>query len=362
MDPCSLCNLAISKNDSFTRLDCAHTFHASCLHLRIAHMYAHCPICVKGAPVNGIFQDLKPLNFGDDWKVNDHGRKFWVLNTIQSHNIGKSAYFDQPSIPLFLNGNEMEYYVDQSSRIPMYPTKSIAVEKKSSSLFEKFAELQWRESRYGYSIESDPLILIGNRTSSVDMRSEKHIDMRSIVKSGIKMDYMLNHGYCLIDLKILDANIHQMVQMGFNSSIWKKFKHNLPYIDTIRYFNLRFGDIFTLVCQGDIERFAWLDFSIEEMIESCTNVGGLVMGGLSKKNIELFSMDMDGWAKMGMSFHMLKNQLCMTRNDVRDILKWVRDLEIDVAFQKHFETLFKHKFLELEKGLEDVYTTVPFYN
>lgn len=362
MSECLLCKLNISERDSFTRLDCSHTFHAACLHLRIAHMYAYCPLCIKSAPVNGTFTDLKPLDFGDDWNVLDYNSKFRVWNTMQSHQLSRQSISD---VPLFLDGND-QYHDSGRSRskiIPVYPLygKNTTPEQKESSFFAKFAEIQERESRYGYSIEIDPLILIGNRTSSVDIRFEKHIDMMTIVKNGIKIEFILSHGYNLLDLKILDASLRHLVQIGFNSDIWKKYRQSLPYVDTIRHFGLRFGDVFNLICQSDIERFAWLEFTAEEMLITGTTAVLLVMQGLNKTNISLLNIDMEGWAKMGMSFHMLRDELGMTRLDLRNILKWTREPEIDVAFQSRFETLFKHKFVELEKGTEEYYINHPAY-
>lgn len=315
-------------------------------------MYSHCPLCIKKVPVNGVFEDLKPLDFGDDWVVNDYNNKFYVLNNMPSR--------PQADVPLFLNGNDIRRDPRRSGprNIPVYPVYQMTstTERKSSSFFSKFAEIQERESRYGYSIEIDPLILIGNRTSSADIRFGKHIDMMAIVKSGIKVEFILNHGYVLIDFIILDATMSHMVQLGFNSDIWKRHKTSLPYLDTIRHFGLKFGDVFNLVCQRDIERFAWLEFSTEEMTLTCTNVSLLVFSGLNKQNISLFNIDMEGWVKMGMDFHTLKNILRITRLDVKIILKWTSEAEIDVTFQGQFEQLFKRKFTELEQGTEEYYT------
>ena len=328
---CLLCNIAIKNDVAFTQLSCGHRYHAGCLHQKIAHMYAYCPFCLKQTPADGKYDRLVPLNFGDDAEVLSYVSKFGVVESTLGFDQNGNPNAPFHMIPSYRSYSPV-YAVEYATPGGLYSMGHNMIHGnrmgKSSivrSLCEKFFELEKSEKTYGYDIEFDPIKLLGDRVSSVDLVNEKKIDIKSIRKKNISLEYLLENNYTLLDLAIFRTTQQDLWEMNFNALLWKNYKKQMPYISTIRFFRLGFGEILTKMCQCAMERFAWLEFGLEEYKHLHVNVYILCQAGLCFENMVTFTnLSMSDWLELGLNEHIHDNLLQLTERH-HAILGWKKD-------------------------------------
>lgn len=358
---CDYCKIPFHKTCSYSKLDCGHIFHVLCFHQKVAHMYPSCPVCGVKMPVNTEFQQYLPLNCGDDFLVNNYLNKFEVINTMFS---GSSTRTKKGSNLVFTGMLDAEYSQSNQANKLVGATqnlqygimsegggnqsKVVRLGKNLDNFFLKFVEIAEREKTYGNEIESDPFTLIGNRRPSNELRFQKNIDFKSLIKSKVTIEFILKNGYTLLDLIILGATLSDLIIIRFDAKIWKTYRDVLPYNDMLSTFHLHFGEIFTCFCQEDVAKFAWLDFTLDQLKKIQCNMMLLLDVGLVKHHMPLFTnLTVRDWATLGLTFGIMKTILVITKNDLKSILRWTADPALDQPFRVSFKQIFGYTVDEL---------------
>jgi len=216
-------------------------------------------------------------------------------------------------------------------------------------LISKFHMMEKREQSYGIELENDPLILLQHKMES-HVLLKKNIDIKTIIRRGVRLDYLLKRKYNLLDFVILKTTYQDLLMLGLSASLWKANSNLLPFADTIQTFGLKFFNVYTEICRQQLEDFVLLQLDVKEMKLLNVSTSLLLDIGMDKHVLgALPRISMTDWCK---SFGLTYNHLVflgITTKDIQTTIGWSANILKDENFKQHFRELFQTDVEKLDQ-------------
>jgi hypothetical protein len=341
---CPVCQLEVDLSVSGLRLECGHIFHVRCAVGYLSRNYAYCIACHPGESIPEEIKEF-PLNFGDDVRLEAiyERRKLAMYNYLKcSPSSEKNKSIKSKDIAAYLRLKEKaivsgEEQPKQEGNLFRTLTSLI------SKAFDPSGELGETQEDNIYT-DDDPILLIYNGTPAWELGRKYNVDATTLGRRGIKLTTLFEYDYNFEDLIILETTWKDALRMGMHIELLKEYKEQLPITKMVEYWGITWRDIFVDVCKRKMSLLAKVGLTVEEFkLLGLNNVNDLLVAGLRGYHLPKFTLKMEDWVSLGLTFDHLSKEFRMDPVYITEKLGWIKT-EDDLD---DFKRLFGHSPTEL---------------